>query len=198
MKKIALAAAALLATTAMPALADPITYTFSGDFTGTLAGTPFAATATFTGVGDTSAAFMSGLTKYVPLTSLTVAAPGGPYTVGTTTQFYFNNGNFAGLFFGSNGTGGGSFAGGPLTGYNGVSTMPTTALTVTAAPFAFFTTNQGDVILDSFTNGSFSASVASSAAVPEPATWGMMILGFGVAGYAMRRRAKVRTDVSFA
>ena len=34
--------------------------------------------------------------------------------------------------------------------------------------------------------------------VPEPATWGMMILGFGALGYAMRRRAKARTNVSFA
>lgn len=33
-------------------------------------------------------------------------------------------------------------------------------------------------------------------AVPEPATWGMMILGFGTAGMAMRRRRKV--SVSFA
>ena len=32
--------------------------------------------------------------------------------------------------------------------------------------------------------------------VPEPATWGMMILGFGVAGAAMRRRTT--TKVSFA
>ena len=38
----------------------------------------------------------------------------------------------------------------------------------------------------------------ATAAVPEPATWGMMILGFGAMGYAMRRRAKVRTTVSFA
>lgn len=34
-------------------------------------------------------------------------------------------------------------------------------------------------------------------AVPEPATWGMMMLGFGAVGYAMRRRAKVRTGISF-
>lgn len=33
--------------------------------------------------------------------------------------------------------------------------------------------------------------------VPEPATWGMMILGFGVAGCAMRRR-RVATTVSYA
>lgn len=30
----------------------------------------------------------------------------------------------------------------------------------------------------------------SIAAVPEPATWGMMILGFGLAGGAMRRRSR--------
>lgn len=35
-------------------------------------------------------------------------------------------------------------------------------------------------------------------AVPEPAAWGLMILGFGAIGVAMRRRAKVRTTVSFA
>ena len=39
---------------------------------------------------------------------------------------------------------------------------------------------------------------AVTGAVPEPATWGMMILGFGVMGVAVRRRAKVRTNVSFA
>ena len=32
-------------------------------------------------------------------------------------------------------------------------------------------------------------------AVPEPATWGMMVVGLGIAGMAMRRRA---TKVSFA
>lgn len=34
-------------------------------------------------------------------------------------------------------------------------------------------------------------TLAVSAAVPEPATWGMLILGFGVAGGAMRRRRAV-------
>ena len=41
-------------------------------------------------------------------------------------------------------------------------------------------------------------SIAAVAAVPESATWGMMILGFAAMGFAMRRRAKVRTNVSFA
>lgn len=36
-----------------------------------------------------------------------------------------------------------------------------------------------------------------SSAVPEPATWAMMIMGFGMVGSAMRRR-NVKTNVSFA
>lgn len=31
-------------------------------------------------------------------------------------------------------------------------------------------------------------SLVVPSAVPEPATWGMMLIGFGVAGYSMRRR----------
>lgn len=38
----------------------------------------------------------------------------------------------------------------------------------------------------------------STSAVPEPATWAMMLAGFGAVGFALRRRAKVRTAVSFA
>jgi len=37
-----------------------------------------------------------------------------------------------------------------------------------------------------------------SSAVPEPATWALMLLGFGMAGYAMRKRPNVRTRVSFS
>ncbi|MEH3123111.1 MAG: FxDxF family PEP-CTERM protein [Sphingomonas phyllosphaerae] len=35
-------------------------------------------------------------------------------------------------------------------------------------------------------------SWTSNSAVPEPGTWALMILGFGVVGYAMRRRPSVR------
>ena len=34
--------------------------------------------------------------------------------------------------------------------------------------------------------------------VPEPATWAMMLLGFGVVGLAMRKRSNARTTVSYA
>lgn len=35
-------------------------------------------------------------------------------------------------------------------------------------------------------------------AVPEPATWAMMLAGFGMIGFAARRRSSVKTAVSFA
>ena len=45
----------------------------------------------------------------------------------------------------------------------------------------------------------YTSPPAVGGAVPEPGTWAMMLLGFGAAGYAMRRRAKVRrTNISFA
>ena len=37
----------------------------------------------------------------------------------------------------------------------------------------------------------------SLSAVPEPATWAMMLVGFGMVGFAMRKRSNVRTAVSF-
>jgi hypothetical protein len=40
------------------------------------------------------------------------------------------------------------------------------------------------------TNSFYLATSASSTAVPEPATWAMMLLGFGAIGFAMRRSRK--------
>lgn len=40
--------------------------------------------------------------------------------------------------------------------------------------------------------------VATTGAVPEPATWALMILGMGAVGFAMRRKSKVATTVRFA
>jgi hypothetical protein len=41
-------------------------------------------------------------------------------------------------------------------------------------------------------------SFDSPAAVPEPGTWAMMIVGFGLVGFAMRKRSNVRNKVSYA
>jgi hypothetical protein len=48
-------------------------------------------------------------------------------------------------------------------------------------------------------NASYSGTLNfSAAAVPEPATWAMMILGMGAVGFAMRRKSNVTTRVAFA
>lgn len=39
----------------------------------------------------------------------------------------------------------------------------------------------------------FNATSVTVAAVPEPATWAMMLVGFGAMGYTMRRRKKIKT-----
>jgi hypothetical protein len=41
-------------------------------------------------------------------------------------------------------------------------------------------------------------TVSAVAGVPEPATWALMMLGFGGVGYAMRRKPKGGTRVRFA
>ena len=45
---------------------------------------------------------------------------------------------------------------------------------------------------ESVANTGITATTTVPAAVPEPGTWAMMILGFGVIGYAIRRKTVVR------
>lgn len=45
---------------------------------------------------------------------------------------------------------------------------------------------------------SVGAATAQVSAVPEPATWAMMLVGFGAIGFAARSRTRVRAAVSFA
>lgn len=41
------------------------------------------------------------------------------------------------------------------------------------------------------------ATVAATPAVPEPATWGMMLIGFGMIGSAMRRKQRQTVRLNF-
>lgn len=69
----------------------------------------------------------------------------------------------------------------------------------TAVSFGQGPNSSGDVLaFDQLTIGDARQVLPPNGAVPEPATWGMMLIGFGAAGYAMRRRARVRTNASFA
>ena len=64
--------------------------------------------------------------------------------------------------------------------------------------YAFFT----HTILNSYafeTAANTAISIDTNVpAVREPASWAMMILGMGAVGFAMRRRSKVHTTVSYA
>lgn len=56
--------------------------------------------------------------------------------------------------------------------------------------FDFGTEGVSSITLDNVQGFSNAAlyTTATPPAVPEPATWGMMLMGFGAAGYAMRKR----------
>jgi hypothetical protein len=47
-------------------------------------------------------------------------------------------------------------------------------------------------------SSALSLAVPPATAVPEAASWAMMIMGVGIAGAAMRRRGKVTTSVSYS
>ena len=55
----------------------------------------------------------------------------------------------------------------------------------------------GTFTFGGFSRGTLTVSRAV-AAVPEPATWAMLILGFGLIGGAMRRRRTMNVNVSYA
>ncbi|MFW2828860.1 PEPxxWA-CTERM sorting domain-containing protein [Sphingomonas sp. ID0503] len=67
------------------------------------------------------------------------------------------------------------------TGYNNFSITSTNGI----GGFDILGYAQGNVIVDNLN------AVTATAAVPEPASWAMMIAGFGLVGGAMRRRTRV-------
>lgn len=53
-------------------------------------------------------------------------------------------------------------------------------------------------IVNNSRDATFSATITAVTAAPEPATWGMMIIGMFGVGMALRRRQKVATRVSYS
>jgi hypothetical protein len=67
-------------------------------------------------------------------------------------------------------------------GYHQYSVTSTTGI----GGFSFLGYAQGNVIIDNL------VAVTADAAVPEPATWAMLVAGFGAVGFAMRRSRALR------
>lgn len=118
-------------------------------------------------------------------------------------QFGFNN--VAGTFGGIAGTASTiSFGRGSIFSSFSI-TAPNLGFTQFSSPTLFtgsqtmptFSTGSFTLVNPFFGNGTLNIS-SVQAAVPEPASWAMMIMGFGVVGLAMRRRQKVTMRVSFA
>lgn len=170
----ALSAIALMAGTLASTPSDAATYTFVGTTSNPLK--------TFTGSFD-----LAGAGPVYSLTAFNGVFDGYSYTLANVGIANFGDGriNIGGLESGTNGVVGNTndF----FTNYF----VPSTG-TVTS-PFGYISSTNG------FGGGSISFAITQAAgAVPEPATWAMMLLGMGAVGFAMRRRSKVKTTVKFA
>lgn len=203
--RIRLALAALASTVAMsaPASAAMITYTLTGLFSGTAQGGGFMnEPGIFTGIGDTNSAFIAadGVSRNVILSSLKVAAVNNPnvftFTATSPTSLRFGtNGGYAGFIVDTDGNNPSVFYTTTLAGYDGVSAVSPTNVNYVESN-GTFQTSLGPLTITNQSNLQFSAAVA---AVPEPATWAFMIVGFGGIGGVMRRRQRsVATAVRFA
>ena len=187
--KLGLLVAAATLALAMPlvsAQAATMTYTISGNGSGNLGGTAFNnADFSFTLVGDT--ANLSG-NELNPLSSATASIAGFADTTflistrlgqSSFNAVYFSRTSGLDLFdF--------SLAGpvdlgtdfGPLTGTS----------VFTLNQFQGVATSGGALSFNASSDVQFSGTGAVTPGVPEPASWALMIAGFGLVGASMRRR----------
>ncbi len=166
----------------------------------TLGGAPFVGLATMTFIGDTlsvdhsdplrltnvagSAHFSSGpLTATLTSVSYVFAFPSGFGPFASVGIVGFTQPDACGPFNGC-----GELMGDPtLLNYDLATAF---SLTNPSQPFAalspqVFFTSAGDLVLDFATTYNFQASI-----IPEPASWTMLVIGFGLAGAGLRRRGR--------
>ena len=182
-KNVAYAAAAAVALTAVPASAATVIYT-SGSTIGLIAGP----SGTFSGGFEASVVTGTGAEVGPDFTAtFTFGSPTTGQAAGSAISIAL--GNMSNI----------NFTGVTLNGVTGtVVNGPVDTAVVFGAPVAFGGTNQlvltGQLNPPSgMGNGSFGGNV-TIAAVPEPTTWALFILGFGTIGAALRRRgSQVRT-----
>jgi hypothetical protein len=195
--RFAIIAGALLAGTS-PVAAAQITYTLTGNGFALLGNSVVSGPFAFVGVGENTPDLEADPDVTIFLMDSVTLAFGGS-TVSATNPMYFIHGTLTGTagFF--------QLRPGPVAGFvaGGNSNVlkpydPATAIGPVPVTFAGFDATfdtSGGVFLwqGTPTNMTFQAELDGkvTGAVPEPATWGLMIAGFGVAGAALRRKPKV-------
>ncbi len=177
MKKIALGMATALAMFASPAYAAVYNFNFSG--TGLFFGEALVGSGTLTTNGVSQVSSLNGYT-YQTITGITGTFNGSQITglanvTGSNNLFYLT-GPF---FVDGNGL--------------GFSTAAGSAVNLFVTTDTRYRLNAGGLSTGFVT----ASATAATAAVPEPATWAMMIGGFGAVGGAMRYRRR-KVSVSFA
>ncbi|KQU53080.1 hypothetical protein ASG67_09565 [Sphingomonas sp. Leaf339] len=172
MKKLALGMVTAMVLAASPAYAAPLLFNFSGP----------SGTAVFQLDSNPMPAFSQTFLGSDQFSFNNVAGTFGG-VAGTASTVSFGNGLFSSLSINAANLGFTQFNAPTL--FSGSPGNPT------------FLTGSFTLINPFFGNGQLTISPIT-AAVPEPTTWAMMVLGMGVVGFAMRRRRAVTTRVTYA
>ncbi|WP_260600228.1 PEPxxWA-CTERM sorting domain-containing protein [Sphingomonas endolithica] len=173
MKKIALGMAAAMVVATSPAYAAPLLFNFSGP----------SGTAIFQLDSNPTPDFSQ---TFIGSDQFSFSNVAGTFAgiAGTASTVSFGNGIFSSLSIAATNLG--------FTQFN----SPTLFTGSPSNPI--FLTGSFTLVNPFFGDGTLTISPAAVAgAVPEPATWAMMLVGFGGIGFSMRRRLKVRTTVSY-
>jgi PEP-CTERM motif len=203
--RLAVLAGCIALSGAATAHAATITYTFTGFATGNLDGAAFNDAAfKVTEVGDTENIVPPGgpngeFSVPIDSTSFTVGTSSGSFDGPDFTNAVVLNPSpgFPAIVF-SQGSPAGGVAEGLINSafetYNLAGSFPLTSGTPSFITQVYQTSAGGLLEFDSASSVSFQAT----GGVPEPATWAMMLVGFGGLGAAMRGRRRVSTSATTA
>jgi len=125
----------------------------------------------------------------------------GSVTTSTSRFHSVTDLDFTGLdiYTGATYNGDGTFTGGTITHVNAGPTGFSETIGGVGVPITALENNYIVLYGVSRGNGSYGGQVTFEPnAVPEPATWAMMLFGFGAVGFGLRRRKKEQVRVRYA
>ena len=189
---------ALAVSMAASSLAATITYTLTGTGGARIGNASETGAFVVTGIGDTANLSFpfNPSTPTVTLSSFTVAWGSNIYTASNTIRFFSNKGQGIAGFNDVSTQDVLNFSSAVYLSYDAISNAGPISSIFTFSSNLATTSGQLNWVGPSPTGLIFRAVVRATSAVPEPTSWAMIIAGFGLAGGALRRRAKV--TVSYA